>query len=139
MTSNRFASVALTVLFLGLAGTAGAQIDPMGSLAGEGSGSYQDENSKAAKAYRQGLKFRKRAESVTDPAEREALYKKALDKFYESAGHVENFDARLAMGEVYLALDDKHEAAKACSIAKLLKPKNEKALACFTAAGGEAG
>ncbi len=139
MASNRSGSLVLaTVLFLALGGAAGAQIDPMGSLAGEGSGSYQNPDAKAAKAYRQGMKFRQKAEKSTDPAERAELYKKALDKLYESAGHVENFDARLAIGEVQLALDNKPEAAKSCGIAKSLKPKNEAARKCFEAAGEEA-
>ena len=43
------------------------------------------------------------------------------------------------MGEVYLALGDKAEALKACTVAKTLKPRNDKAKKCFTDAGGVEG
>ncbi len=111
MAANRFASVVLIVL--GFCAPAAGQIDAGTPLTGLGGGSYQDENARAAKAYRQGLKFRQRAEKAAEAAEREELYKQALAKYYESAGYVENFDARLAMGEVYLALGDKVQARKA--------------------------
>lgn len=133
MATHRYAIVVLVVL--GLAAPAYAQLDPTESM---GSGSYQDEHAKAAKAYRQGLKFRQRAEKATEAAEREELYRKALEKFHESAGYVENFDARLALGEVYLALGNTEEALMACTRAKALKPRNDRAKKCFTDAGGKA-
>ncbi|HEX9671092.1 MAG TPA: hypothetical protein VGC93_16615 [Thermoanaerobaculia bacterium] len=134
MAVHRFGSIVLMVL--GLAAPAYAQLDPTEGLGG---GAYQDENAKAAKAYRQGVKFRQRAEKATEAAEREQLYKQALEKFHESAAQLENFDARLAMGEVYLALGDKDEALKACNMAKALKPRNERAKKCFADAGGVEG
>ncbi len=134
MAVHRYGSIALMIL--GLAAPAAAQLDPTESIGG---GAYQDEVAKAAKTYRQGAKLRQKAEKATDAAEREALYKQAIAKFHESAAQTENFDARLAMGEVYLALGDKHEALKACSMAKALKPRNEKAKKCFTDAGGVEG
>jgi hypothetical protein len=42
------------------------------------------------------------------------------------------------MGEVHLALGNKPEAVKACSVARALKPRNDEARQCFEAAGGEA-
>ena len=138
MAIHRFGNLALMFLVLGLSATVYGQIDPGNPLESGGSGTYQSAEAKAAKAYRQGMKFRQRAEKAAAAAEREALYKRALEKFYESTGHVENFDARLAMGEVHLALANKPEALKACGIAKFLKPRNDEARVCYEAAGGEA-
>jgi tetratricopeptide (TPR) repeat protein len=136
MAVQRYGSIALMVLALALATPAYGQLDPTESIGG---GAYQDETAKAAKTYRQGVKFQKKAEKATDPAEREALYKQALAKFHESAAQTETFDARLAMGEVYLVLGDKEQALKACTVAKTLKPRNERAKKCFTDAGGVEG
>ena len=134
MRVHRYGGILLMVL--GLAAPAYGQLDPTCSIGG---GSYQDETAKAAKTYRQGVKFQKKAEKATDAAEREALYEQALEKFHESAAQTETFDARLAMGEVYLTLGDKGEALKACTVAKTLKPRNERAKKCFADAGGVEG
>lgn len=134
MAVHRYGSILLMVL--GLAAPAYGQLDPTCSIGG---GSYQDETAKAAKTLRQGAKLRQKAEKATDATEREQLYKQALVKFHVSTAQTETFDARLAMGEVYLALGDKGEALKACTMAKALKPRNERAKKCFADAGGVEG
>ena len=103
-------------------------------LSTDGMGSYKDPVQRAADHYNRGVRAKRKAENETDAAKRAKLYEKAKEELGKAVGFDPNFDATLALGQVYLALGRKLEAENACSRALSLKPDNEGAKACVTEA-----
>jgi tetratricopeptide (TPR) repeat protein len=104
-----------------------------GVLSTDGMGSYKDPVQRAADHYNRGVRAKRKAENETDAAKRTKLYEKAKEELEKAMGY-DNFDASLALGQVYLALGRKPEAELACSRALSFKPNNESAKACITEA-----
>lgn len=97
----------------------------------ESMGSYQTPEQKAMAAYGRGLKLKKKAEAEKDPAKQAKLYEKAKEELTRSAAYMANYDAFLALGQVYLALGLKQSALDTCNAAKSLKPNDAAAKGCM--------
>jgi tetratricopeptide (TPR) repeat protein len=102
-------------------------------LSTDGMGSYKDPAQRAADHYNRGVRAKRKAEKEADAGKRAKLYEKAKEELEKALGY-DNFDASLALGQVYLALGRKPEAELACSRALSFKPNNENAQACVTEA-----
>jgi cytochrome c-type biogenesis protein CcmH/NrfG len=100
----------------------------------ESMGYYRTPEQKAMDAYGRGMKLKKKAEAATEPAQQAKLYLKAKEELSKSAGYHVNYDAYLALGQVYLALGQQESALDACNHAQSLKPKDEAAKTCMTEA-----
>jgi len=120
-------------LALALGGAAIGQAQT-GVLSTDGMGSYKDPVQRAADHYNRGVRAKRKAENETDAAKRAKLYEKAKEELSKAVGYDSNFDATLALGQVYLALGRKLEAESACSRALALKPNNESAKVCMNEA-----
>ena len=103
-----------------------------GVLSTDGMGSYKDPVQRAADHYNRGVRAKRKAENETNPAKKVKLYEKAKEELGKAVGYDANFDATLALGQVYLALGRKPEAESACSRALSFKPNNESAKTCMT-------
>lgn len=119
-------------LALALGGAAIGQAQT-GVLSTDGMGSYKDPVQRAADHYNRGVRAKRKADNETDVAKRTRLYEKAREELEKAIGY-DNFDASLALGQVYLALGRKPEAELACSRALAFKPNNESAKACMNEA-----
>jgi cytochrome c-type biogenesis protein CcmH/NrfG len=95
---------------------------------------YHTPEDKAIEAYSRGMKAKRKAEAEKDPVKQAKLYQKAKEELSKSAGYHPNFDAYLALGQVYMALGQKESALDACAHAQGLKPKAEAAGLCMAEA-----
>ena len=125
-------SIGIFSLALALGGAAAGHAQ--GVLSTDGMGSYRDPVQRAADHYNRGVRAKRKAENETDAAKRTKLYEKAKEELAKAIGYTPSFDATLALGQVYLALDKKPEAEASCSRALALKPNNEAATACIAQA-----
>lgn len=117
-------------LALALGGAVIGHAQPGQVLSTDGMGSYKDPVQRAADHYNRGVRAMRKAEKETDAAKRAKLYEKAKEELSKAVGYDANFDATLALGQVYLALGRKVEAGSACARALGLKPNNESAKSC---------
>ncbi len=92
---------------------------------------YHDPAEKAAESYSRGAKTLRKAEGESDPEKKKKLLLRAKDDLSRSVAFQANYDALLALGQAYLALESPDAARDACSRALGLKPNDEKATACF--------
>lgn len=122
---------------LGLGGAVLGHAQPGNVLNTDGMGSYRDPIQKAADHYNRGVRAKRKAENEKDAGKRAKLYEKAREELAKAAGYEANFDASLALGQVYLALGRQVEAGSACGRALSLKPNNESAKACVNDAQAE--
>jgi hypothetical protein len=125
-------TVFATVIALTLGRLAAAQTG-MG-IPTDAMGRYRSEEEKSVTAYARGAKARRGAERATDAQERRKLYLRAKEEFSKAGALHPNFDAYLALGEVYLALGEAASAEDACLCARRLKPGNETADRCIKSA-----
>jgi tetratricopeptide (TPR) repeat protein len=86
---------------------------------------------KAMLEYGHGLKDRKKADAEKDHDKKMKLYERAKDEFSKSVGYTPNYDAFLALGQVYLALGRQESALDACTHAQAMKPSSEEAKSCL--------
>lgn len=105
-----------------------------GVLGTDGMGTYKDPVQRAADHYNRGVRAKRKADNETDAAKRTKLYEKAKEELSKAVGYDSNFDATLALGQVYLALGRNPEAESACGRAIALKPNNESAKTCMSEA-----
>lgn len=126
--------IGVVSLTLALGGAVIGYAQPGSVLSTDGMGSYKDPVQRAADHYNRGVRAKRKAENETDPTKRAKLYEKAKEELAKALGYDPNFDASLALGQVYLALGQKPEAESACSRALGLKPNNESAKTCMTEA-----
>jgi len=91
---------------------------------------YHDPDEKAAESYSRGMKAKRKAEGESDPEKKKKLLLKAKDELSRSIGYVRNFDALLALGQVYLALNVPQSAQDSCQLALGYKRDNVDAQAC---------
>jgi len=104
----------------------------MSSVPTESMGSYiHTPEQKAMDSYGRGVKLKRKAEGEQDAEKRKKLYLKAKDELSKSAGYHANYDAYLALGQVYLALGERGSAQDACLHAQGLKPSDEAAKSCI--------
>lgn len=89
---------------------------------------------RAADAYSRGARYQRKAAKESDPKKKQELYEKAKDELTRSLGQHETFDAFLALGQVDLALGQPRAALEVCTHAQALKPADEAAKACVSAA-----
>jgi len=122
------------VFSLALGGAVIGHAQPGSVLSTDGMGSYRDPLQRAVDHYNRGVRTKRKAENETDAAKRTRLYEKAKEELSKAVGYDSNFDATLALGQVYLALGRKPEAESACSRALSLKPNNESAKTCMNEA-----
>ena len=90
-----------------------------------------DPAEKAAESYSRGAKSLRKAEGETDPEKKKKLLLRAKDELSRSVAYQANYDALVALGQTYLALESPDAARDACSRALGFKPNDEKATACF--------
>jgi tetratricopeptide (TPR) repeat protein len=100
-------------------------------MSSDGMGRMDSPEQKSMAAYSRGLKAKKKAEAATEPADKQKLYLKAKEELSKAAGYQPNYDAFLALGQVYLALGQRESALDACNHARSLKPNAEEARSCF--------
>jgi cytochrome c-type biogenesis protein CcmH/NrfG len=125
--------ISAVVLTLGLAAPA---LHAQGTVLTETmGGSYKDPVQRASDAYSRGARYKAKAEQAKEPKEKAKLYARAKEELAKSVGYSENFDALLAIGQVYLALGQRVSALDACTKARGFKPNDEAAKACATEAG----
>jgi len=97
----------------------------------EAMGSYDHTpEQKAMESYARGMKLKRKAEGEKDPEKQAKLFLKAQEELSMSVGYQANFDAYLALGQVYMALGQKESAFDACSHAQAMKPNDERAKSC---------
>jgi cytochrome c-type biogenesis protein CcmH/NrfG len=127
-----FIAVALTLL-LAVPAVVGASPSPQfgPGISSDGMGRMDSPEQKSAAACSRGLRMKKKAEEEKDPQKKEKLYLKAKEDLLKAAGYQPNFDAYLALGQIYLALGKPESAQSACVQAQTLKPKNEAAESCL--------
>ncbi len=124
--------IPVLALTLGLAASA---VHAQGTVLTESmGGTYKDPVQRAADAYSRGARFKAKAEKELEPKDKARQYAKAKEEFAKSIGYSENFDALLALGQVYLALGQKPSALDACNRARAYKPNDEAAKTCATQA-----
>ena len=128
---------AVATLSLALALVGGAAVRAQNPFSTDGMGSYKDQVQRAADHYNRGVRSMRKAEKAQEPAEKRKLYEKAKEELAKAVGYDPNFDATLALGQVYLALGQKESAASSCVRALALKPKNADAQACMDATRAE--
>ena len=117
--------LAFLPLFAGL--TSAAQT-PLGT---EAMGSrYRDDASVAADHLSRGLRFKGKAEKEQDAAKRAKFFDKARQELSKSVGLDVSYDALLALGQVYLALEQPDSAFNSCSQALQFRPGSEAARTC---------
>ena len=123
-------ALALLIAVPSVAGASPApQFGP--GISSDGMGRMDTPEQKSAAACSRGLRTKKKAEEEKDPQKREKLYLKAKEDLLKAAGYQPNFDAYLALGQIYLALGKPESAESACVQAQTLKPKNEAAEGCL--------
>jgi tetratricopeptide (TPR) repeat protein len=126
--------IRISVLVLGL-GLAASAAFAQGSVITESmGGTYKDPVQRAADAYSRGARFKAKAEEAKEPRDKAKQYARAKEELVKSIGYTENFDALLALGQVYLALGQKPSALSSCAKAQAYKPNNEAAKACVAEA-----
>src|SRR6185295_10711678 len=86
---------------------------------------------KSAAACSRGLREKRKAEEEKDPQKKIKRYEKAKEDLLKAAGYQPNFDAYLALGQIYLALGKPESAESACAHAEAMKPKNEATQSCL--------
>lgn len=123
--------IGIFALALALGGAVIGHAQPGNVISTDGMGSYRDPLQRAVDHYNRGVRAKRKAENETDAAKRTKLYEKAKEELSKAVGIHLNFDAALALGQVYLALGRNVEAESACSQATALKPGNELATACM--------
>ena len=114
------------LLFLaGLTAVAKAQLstEAMGSR-------YRDDTDVAANHLARGLRAKGKAEKEQDAAKKAKLYEKARQELSKSVGLDVSYDALLALGQVYLALNQPDSAFNSCSQALQFRPGEEAARTC---------
>lgn len=120
-----------TLLVLALVLTAPLAVSAQTPNITESMGSYyHTPEQKAMEAYGRGVREKRKAEAETDPAKQAKLYLKAKQELSKSLGYQANYDAFLAIGQVYMALGEKESALDACSKAQVMKPNDEAAKGC---------
>ena len=75
---------------------------------------YHTPEQKAMESYARGVKLKGKAEGEKDPQKQAKLYLKAKEELAKSVGYQANFDAYLALGQVYMNLGQKESAFDAC-------------------------
>jgi cytochrome c-type biogenesis protein CcmH/NrfG len=100
----------------------------------DGMGAAKDPVQKAAASYSRGIQLKRKADTATDPAKKAKLYEKAKKELEKSAGYSVNFDAYLALGQIYLAMGDGHAALTSCAHAQSLKSDSAEARSCIDGA-----
>lgn len=128
---------AVVTLTLALALAGGAAVRAQNPISSEGMGIYKEPINRAADHYNRGVRAMRKAEKAKEPAEKRKLYERAKEELGKAVGIDANFDATLALGQVYLALGQKESAASSCVRALALKPKNAEAQACMDATKDE--
>lgn len=99
-------------------------------LAGMGN-PYKDPAQRSLDSCSRGLRLKRKGEKATDSEAKRKLYEKARQELSDSAAVYPNYDAFLALGEVYLALGRPDQAFTACSRAQRFKPGDEAAARCL--------
>ncbi len=130
--------IRISVLTLALGLAASAAFAQGSVLTEQMGGSYKDPVQRAADAYSRGARFKAKAEQEKEPKDKAKQYARAKEEFAKSIGYQENFDALLALGQVYLALGQKRPALESCTRARAYKPNDEAAKACATEASATA-
>ena len=124
-------------LALALAGAAAVRAQGSYPFSTDGMGSYKEPVQRAVDHYNRGVRAMRKAEKAQEPTEKRKLYEKAKEELAKAVGYDPNFDATLALGQVYLALGQKESAASSCVRALALKPNNADAQACMDATRAE--
>ena len=97
-------------------------------------GHIKSPEEKAMQEYAHGLKDRKKGNEEQDHDKKMKLYRRAKDEFSKSVGYQGNYDAYLALGQVYLLLGEHGSALDACTHAVAEKPNSEEAKSCVAEA-----
>jgi len=121
----------LTAFTLAALMTAPALLAQFSGVPNESMGSHlKTPEEKAMLEYAHGIKDRQKADKEQDHDKKMKLYTRAKDEFSKSVGYYGNYDAYLALGQVYLILGMKESALDACQHALGMKPHSEEAQQC---------
>lgn len=94
-------------------------------------GGYRGPTEKSAEAYSRGAKAKRKAEGETDLAKQRKGFERAKQELLRAVSfEPANFDALLALGQVYLALDQAQSSRDACGRAAGLRPNHAEARSC---------
>lgn len=129
MIMRKLASFALTLLMT--APALHAQLQGMTESMG---GHIKSPEEKAMQEYAHGLKDKKKGDEEQDHDKKMKLYRRAKDEFSKSVGYQGNYDAFLALGQVYLLLGQRESALDACTHAVAEKPNSQEAKSCVAEA-----
>jgi tetratricopeptide (TPR) repeat protein len=92
---------------------------------------YRGPAERSAEAYSRGAKAKRKAEGETDPAKQKKGFERAKKELLQAVSfEPNNFDALLALGQVYLALEDAQPGRESCSRALGLRPSHADAKSC---------
>jgi tetratricopeptide (TPR) repeat protein len=124
-----FIASALVLLFVAPAGV-WAQFGGPG-MSTASMGHMETPEMKASAAFSRGLKLKKKAEGESDTTKRIKLLEKAKEELSKSLAYAPDFDAFLALGQVYLGMGKADSALDACSQAQALRPGDTPAKSCI--------
>ncbi len=126
---RKLASFALTLLMTAPILHAQMRMEP-----GTSAGRLKTPEEKALQEYAHGLQDKKKGDKEQDHDKKMKLYQRAKDEFSKSVSYQGNYDAYLALGQVYLLLGEQGSAFDACSQALAAKPNSEEAKSCVAEA-----
>ncbi|MEO6195543.1 MAG: hypothetical protein ABIS20_21180 [Thermoanaerobaculia bacterium] len=93
-------------------------------------GRLKSPEEKSLEAYARGVKTMKKAREEKDHDKQMKLYTRAKDEFSKSVGYTGHFEGYLALGQAFLALNQRKSALEACNQARSMKPSSEEAQGC---------
>lgn len=131
---------AAALLVLGAAAATPAQAQFNGPLGDRGptnesfSGDYKNPEHRAAAHVSRALRYKEKAAKETDVKKQRKLLEKAKSELQSSIALHRNYDASVALGEVFIALGNPASAIDACSQALVFKPADAAATGCIETA-----
>lgn len=136
LKKNLFAAL----LVLGAAAVTPVQAQFNGPLGDRGPGNsnfggdYKNAEHRSAAHLSRAIRYKEKAAQETDVKKQRKLLEKAKSELQSSIALHRNYDASLALGEVFIALGNQGSAIDACSQALVFKPADASATKCVETA-----
>lgn len=131
---------AASLLVLGAAVAVPVQAQFNGPLGDRGptnesfSGDYKNPEHRSAAHLSRALRYKEKAAKETDVKKQRKLLEKAKSELQSSIALIRNYDASVALGEVFIALGNQASAVDACTQALVFKPADANATRCIETA-----
>lgn len=131
---------AASLLVLGTAVAVPVQAQFNGPLGDRGptnesfSGDYKTQEHRSAAHLSRAIRYKEKAATETDVKKQRKLLEKAKSELQSSIALQRNYDASVALGEVFIALGNPASAVDACSQALVFKPADANATKCVETA-----